>query len=112
MTYKDIQKQRAQKNNTGKVWGKLTPYQIILAPIFTEKSVDANENLGKYVFKVHLDANKIDIKKAIQLIYWVDVGSVNVMNVPHKWRMMRKTVRKPYKKAVITVRGDKKIELV
>jgi large subunit ribosomal protein L23 len=80
--------------------------------VYTEKSAKLGEEQGKYVFKVHKDANKIDVKNAIQTIYDVDVAKVNVLRMPHKGRAMRKTVRRPFKKAVVTLQGDKKIELV
>lgn len=112
MSYKDILRKRATKNATGKLSSKLTPYQIILGPVFTEKSVKANEDHGKFTFKVHKDANKVDIKSAIETIYSVDVANVSIMRVISKGRAHRKTVRKAYKKAIITVAGDKTIELV
>lgn len=112
MSYKDILRARAAKNTKGKVADKLAPHQIILAPMFTEKTVAANEDHGVFVFKVHKDANKIDIKDAIQTLYDVDIAKVRVMRVGSKGRAHRKTVRKAYKKAVITLKGDKTIELV
>jgi large subunit ribosomal protein L23 len=112
MTYTEILRRRAKKSTTGKVGGKLSSYQIILAPVYTEKSAKLSEDANKYVFKVHKDANKIDVINAIQSIYDVDVAKVNIIRVPHKGRAMRKTVRRPYKKAIITLQGDKKIELI
>lgn len=112
MSFTDIKRARARKNNTGRVSDKLAPYQIILAPMFTEKTVQANESHGVFVFKVHKDANKIDVKSAIQSLYDVDVAKVCIMRVGAKGRANRKTVRKAYKKAMITLQGDKTIELV
>ncbi|USN56511.1 MAG: 50S ribosomal protein L23 [Candidatus Peribacteria bacterium] len=112
MSYKDTLRARAIKNTTGKVSHKLAPHQIILAPMFTEKTVAANEDHGVFVFKVHRDANKIDVKNAIQALYDVDVANVRVMRIGSKGRAHRKLVRKAYKKAVITLQGDKTIELV
>lgn len=112
MSYKKILRRRAQKNASGKIGTSLTPYQIILGPVFTEKTVKLNEDSGKFTFKVHRDANKIDVKNAIQTIYDVDVAGVTVMRVGSKGRAHRKTVRKAYKKAIVTVAGDKTIELV
>jgi large subunit ribosomal protein L23 len=84
MSFTNILRARAKKNQTGRVSDKLTPYQIILGPVFTEKIVNAHETQGKYAFKVHKDANKIDVKQAIQTIYDVEVGSINIMRVPTK----------------------------
>jgi large subunit ribosomal protein L23 len=82
-----------------------------VAPLFTEKAVAQGEDMNKYHFKVHTKANKNDVKKAIEHIYNVEVTKVNIQNVPHKGRAMRKTVRKPYKKAVISLVKDQKIEI-
>ncbi len=112
MSFTDIKRARARKNNTGRVAGKLASYQIILAPLFTEKTVKANEDNGMFVFKVHNDANKIDVKNAIQDLYDVEVQSVRIMRVGAKGRANRKTVRKAYKKAMVSLQGDKTIELV
>jgi len=94
------------------LWTKVNPYQIIIKPLYTEKSVKQAEDLHKYCFKVHSDANKIDIKNAVEHIYNVDVWSVNVAVVPTKWRSVRALVRKWYKKAIVTLKNDQKIELV
>ena len=40
--------------------------------------------MNKYVFKVHRDANKIDVKKAVEHVYGVEVQKINIANVPHK----------------------------
>ncbi len=111
MTYKQILRRRAIKNQEPRALAKLWPYQIVIAPVFTEKSIKASEDGGKYYFRVHTAANKIDVKKAIEHVYNVEVKSVNIQNVPHKGRSMRKTVRKPYKKAIVTLKGEQKIEI-
>jgi large subunit ribosomal protein L23 len=112
MSFKQILRNRAVKNNRGRLEGTLTPYQIILAPVFTEKAIQDNEDSGLFVFKVHPQANKIDVKKAIQTIYDVEVANVRMMKVPSKGRANRKTVRKAYKKAMIRMKDGKTIELV
>lgn len=52
--------------------------EILLSPIITEKSSMLQES-NKYVFKVHLGSNKIEIKRAVEEIFEVDVLSVNTM---------------------------------
>jgi large subunit ribosomal protein L23 len=59
----------------------LTPPEIVLRPVISEKSIDES-NRGKYTFAVHPDANKIQIKAAIEELYKqekVTVVSVNVL---------------------------------
>jgi large subunit ribosomal protein L23 len=60
-----------------------TAYDIILRPIISEQSME-HTDLKKYVFKVAKDANKIEIKKAIEEIFGVKVDKVTTTNVPGK----------------------------
>ncbi len=95
---------------------KLTPFQVIETVILTEKSANAVEAHGKYTFRVHPEANKIEIRKAIEEIYpAVKVKSVNVMNYTGKTRRAGRTQkmgRRPdWKKAVVTLKSGS-IELM
>ena len=75
---------------------------IIYSPVITEKtSALAEENT--YVFKVAKDANKIQIKQAIEETFGVKVASVNTLNTkPKAKRVGRYTgMRKTYKKAIV-----------
>ena len=56
------------------------PYVIIERPLITEKAMD-QQRLGKYTFRVARDANKIEIRQAIEAIYKVEVAKVNTLNV-------------------------------
>jgi large subunit ribosomal protein L23 len=60
-----------------------TAYDIILRPIISEQSME-HTDLKKYVFQVAKDANKIEIKKAIEEIFGVKVDKVTTTNVPGK----------------------------
>ena len=60
-----------------------SPYDIILKPIISEDSMEKMED-KKYVFKVDKNANKIEIRNAIEKIFDVKVKSVNTMNVKGK----------------------------
>ena len=86
---------------------------IILAPIITEKSTKIAENGNKFVFKVKKDANKIQIKQAIEKIFNVKVTNVNTINVrARKKRVGRYTGKKSsYKKAIVTLAEGSQIEL-
>jgi len=111
MTFKQILQARAKKNVTGKVIKKVSPYGVILWPIITEKTHKQQEATNKYSFKVHSDANKSDVKQAIEFLYKVHPDGINIVNVVYKWRNQRKLVRKSYKKAIVTLPKKEKIEL-
>ena len=89
-----------------------TPYDVILAPVITEKSMDdAAER--KYTFKVAKDANKTEIKLALEKIFDIEVEKVNVMNVRGKKKRMGRYVgRTPdSKKAIVKLtESSKEIE--
>ena len=77
-------------------------YDIIFAPVITEKSASL-EALGKYVFKVDVRANKMQIKQAIEKLFNVKVEGVNTMNTHPKDRRVGKYSGKTnrYKKAIV-----------
>ena len=86
-------------------------HDIIIKPIITEDSMDRLAD-NKYTFKVAKDANKIEIAKAIEEIFDVKVAKVNTISVKGKEkRMGRYTGFRPdWKKAIVTLEGDKTIE--
>ncbi len=88
-----------------------TAHDIIIKPIITEDSMERLQD-GKYTFKVAKDANKIEIAKAVEEIFDVKVAKVNTMTVKGKEkRMGRYTGFRPdWKKAIVTLEGDKTIE--
>jgi large subunit ribosomal protein L23 len=82
------------------------PYSVIETILVTERSMElADEN--KYFFKVNTDANKIDIRAAVESIYDVKVSSVNVMNRLGKKKRMGRSPkvgrRANWKKAIVTL---------
>lgn len=86
------------------------PRNIIIAPIITEKSGYQIESNNTYTFKVSINANKIEIKKAIEHIFSVkvlDVNTIRMMGKPK--RLGRYNGKRPdWKKAIVTLReGDK-----
>ena len=86
-------------------------HDIIIKPIITEDSMDRLQD-KKYTFQVAKDANKIEIAKAIEEIFDVKVAKVNTISVKGKEkRMGRYTGFRPdWKKAIVTLEGDKTIE--
>ena len=88
-------------------------YRSLNAPHISEKATDLSEK-NKYVFKVKLRTNKIEIKKAIKDVYGVEVVAVKIINVHRKKRKLGRQIgwRKGYKKAIVEVREGQKIELL
>ena len=86
-----------------------TGYDVILAPIITENSMDMAAD-KKYVFKVASTSNKTEVRKAIEEIFGVDVAKVNIMNVSGKRKRLGRTfgTTSSYKKAVVTLTPDSK----
>lgn len=112
MSFKETLQRRAIKNNSTKVIPEITPYDVVIKPVYTEKTYKMTNNENKYVFKVHKDANKVDVKESIKYIYGVEPKKVNLVSVPRKGRAMRSLVRRYYKKAIVTLKEWDKIELV
>ncbi|MBL7156250.1 MAG: 50S ribosomal protein L23 [Candidatus Pacebacteria bacterium] len=87
-------------------------YKVLLGPHITEKATDLSVK-DQYVFKVFQRTNKIQIKKAVEDIYNVNVLKVRIINVPKKARTMGKIKgwRKGYKKAIIKIKKGQKIDV-
>ena len=86
-----------------------TAYDIIIKPIITEQSMEATEE-KKYVFQVALDANKIEIKKAVEEIFGVKVEKVNTIRMDGKEKRMGVHIgrRANWKKAMVKLTADSK----
>ncbi len=86
-----------------------SPYDIIRKPVLTEKSYDHLPS-KTYTFLVHRDANKIEIKKAVEDAFGVTVDSVRTLNKIGKIRRQGdKQGRRPAtKKAYVTLKKDSK----
>lgn len=83
-------------------------YDVILAPIMTEKSFGLMES-KKYTFSVHVDANKAQIKDAVEKMFeGTKVAKVNTMNLDGKKRRRGMVVGKTAKskKAIVTLTPD------
>lgn len=84
-------------------------YDIILKPVITENSMDMLAD-KKYTFRVATDANKIEIKKAVEEIFDVKVAKVTTINMDGKLKRMGRYEgrRAAYKKAVVKLTEDSK----
>ena len=81
-----------------------TPYDVILKPVISERSMDDAES-KKYTFKVAVNANKTELKAAVEEAFGVEVIKVNVMNNDGKLKRQGKYVGRTasYKKAIVTL---------
>ena len=87
-------------------------YEVIKRPLVTEKST-ALQAVGKYAFEVGIEANKKQIKDAVEKAFKVTVTTVNVINLPGGTkRVGRRQVAIPgMKKAIVTLKTGDKIQL-
>ena len=80
------------------------PQDIVLKQVITERSIDIMPN-GKYTFRVAKDANKVEIAKAVEKLFSVEVVKVNTMNCTGRTRRMGRFEGKKadWKKAIVTI---------
>ncbi len=92
---------------------KLNIYDIIQEPLITEKITKDTEKLRKYGFKVHPQANKKQIKSAVEKVFNVHVTRVNTIQNSGKWRRVRFQPGKTaaWKKAIVTIKVGEKIDI-
>jgi large subunit ribosomal protein L23 len=102
--------------------------EVLRHGIVTEKAVKLQDpeqfgkkrnksRRGQYTFAVALEANKIDVRRAVETIFKVKVVSVNIMRMPGKKRMLRRRGTAPqpieareWKKAIVTLREGETID--
>lgn len=90
------------------------PTDILQTVVLTEKATLLGETLNKYVFRVRPDANKIQIKQAVESLFKKKVVAVNTCNYAGKKKRERTAAfgRKPHwKKAIVTLKEGDKIDL-
>ena len=85
--------------------------QVLLAPIVSEKSY-AGTSVGKYTFRVHEDAHRTQVRRAVEQLFDVEVARVNILKVqpkPKRRGMIRGT-RHGWKKAIVQLKPGYTIE--
>lgn len=89
------------------------PRDIIIAPVISEKSIAMIEKSNTYTFKVDKRANKVEIRKAIEEIFNVNVLKVNTVNMLGKTRRLgyRQGKRPDWKKAMVKLAEGNRIEI-
>lgn len=88
------------------------PREVIIRPVITEHSYDMMEK-NTYTFEVAKDANKVEIRQAIEAIFNVNVVKVNTLNVKSKPKRVRYSQgnTRTWKKAMVTLKEGETIEL-
>ena len=90
------------------------PRQVILRPIMTEKSMRQKEEQNTVAFRVRPDANKVEIRSAVESVFNVKVAAVRTASFEGKLKRMGRHQgrRRDWKKAIVTLQPGHKIELV
>jgi len=88
------------------------PESIILRPIITEKSNTLQQQSNQVMFRVAKDANKIEIRQAVEKLFGVRVLEVRTYRSPYRWRRVGRNMgkRPSWKKAIVRLREGDKIE--
>lgn len=88
--------------------------KVVLAPVISEKSASMADAANQYVFKVATDANKAEIKGAVEQLFNVEVTNVRVCNVNGKSKRHGQHMgrRKDWKKAYVTLKSEQEIDFM
>ena len=91
-----------------------TPREILIRPLMTEKSMRQKEEVNTVTFRVTPDANKVEIRSAVEQVFNVKVADVRTASFEGKLKRMGKHIgrRADWKKAIVTLAPGHKIELV
>jgi large subunit ribosomal protein L23 len=89
-------------------------YDVIKKPLFTEKGMEMKESENKILVQVNADANKHEIKQAMEEIFKIKVDKVNVVNIKGKKRRYGKSIgmRSAKRKAIITLKQGEKLDFI
>ena len=87
-------------------------HEILVRPLLTERGARIQDKHNQYLFETAKEASKADIKRAIEIMFKVEVEKVHTMVMPGKFRRVGKggSIRPDWKKAVVTVVKGQKID--
>ena len=90
------------------------PREVLIRPLMTEKTMQQKDVLNTVAFKVHPDANKVEIRAAVERVFNVKVLAVRTASYEGKLKRMGRFAgrRADWKKAVVTLAPGHKIDLV
>lgn len=86
--------------------------EVIRSPIVTERSLILRDEKNQYLFEVAVDANKHEVRRAVEKLFHVHVKDVNIMRMKGKRKRLGRFEgkRSDWKKAVVTLAKDERIE--
>ena len=89
-------------------------YHVIQKPVITEKTSDDTAERNAYTFRVPRDANKTQIRSAVEALFDVSVRSVNTLQVKGKWRRRGRNVgrTRQWKKAMVVLADGQTIDVL
>ncbi|RJQ39877.1 MAG: 50S ribosomal protein L23 [Nitrospiraceae bacterium] len=89
-------------------------YSVIKKPLFTEKGSNLKESQNKILVEVAKDANKLEVRKAVEEIFKVKVEKVATINTAGKIKRHGKSIgrRSDRKKAVVTLKKGEKLDFI
>jgi large subunit ribosomal protein L23 len=89
-------------------------YHLIRRPLVTEKATDDTAGRNAYAFRVPRDANKVEIRQAVERLFTVKVRSVNTLNVKGKWKVRGRTLGRTqaWKKALVVLAEGQTIDVL
>jgi large subunit ribosomal protein L23 len=89
------------------------PHQVLIRPFLTEKMTALRETANQVGFIVRADANRVEIKRAVEASLKVKVDRVNVMNVMGKIKRLGRFAgkRPDWKKAIVTLKEGEKLDM-
>ena len=92
---------------------RLEPHQVLVRPLLTEKGMHRATRHNAYSFEVVASATKADVRRAVEEMFNVKVEKIAVQNRAGKTRRgrVRRTAAKPWKKAVVTLKPEFKLNL-
>jgi len=101
-----------RQRNAGKTKIELAPHQVLMRPLVTEKGMHRSTRYNQYSFQVSTLATKDDVRNAVQEMFSVTVTKVRTQNRKGKPRRhrFRKGYTKDWKKAIVTLHDDHRID--
>jgi large subunit ribosomal protein L23 len=89
-------------------------YHLIKRPLITEKATDDSATRNAYSFRVPVDANKVEIRQAVERLFSVKVKSVNTLRVKGKWKIRGRSIGRTHdwKKAMVVLEEGQTIEVL
>lgn len=90
----------------------MNPYHVIKRPLITEKTTIQKESSNQVTFEVDRQANRIEVQKAVEQIFNVDVSQVRTQQVKGKFKRRGRTIgkRRDWKKAIVTLTPGQRID--